>query len=228
MNKLLKEQFAEKGYIMVEGLFSQQEVKNLKEEVARVLDEIKQEKGDEAVKHGVYVGMASASPLFRKAAMQPDLVSALKQIIGDQVIFLSDKVVFKNSQVDFGSPWHQDYSYWGGSHKFSVWIALDDATRENGCLRILPGSHLKGALRHGEGDFDGNGFSIRLDEADINAEHIVDLPVLRGTAVIFHDLLLHSSHKNSSGKDRLALISTFKDGTQEDPEYSWAKGAFPL
>lgn len=228
MSGNMEQQFAEKGYVVIEDLFSTEEVRKLKLEVARVLEEVKKEKGAEAVKHGVYVGMSAASALFRQAAAKPELAAVLKKIIGEQVIFLSDKVVFKDSKVDFGSPWHQDYPYWEGSHKFSVWIALDDAARENGCLKILPGSHLKGALHHGEGDNDGNGFSSRLKEEDIDQSQIVDLPASRGTAIVFHDLLFHASYPNQSGKDRVALISTYKDGTQEDPSYEWAKAAFPI
>ncbi|MDF2649737.1 MAG: hypothetical protein K0Q73_5542 [Paenibacillus sp.] len=224
----LQKQFAANGYITIENLFSLEEVQELKKEVARVLDAVRKEKGEEGIKHGVYVGMAAASALFKTAAAKPELANVLKTIIGEQVIFLSDKVVFKNSTVEFGSPWHQDYPYWGGSHKFSVWIALDDASRENGCLRILPGSHLKGTLHHGEEHNDDNGFSSRLKEEEIDQSSIIDLPAARGTAIIFHDLLFHSSYPNLSGQDRVALISTYKDGSQEDPDFAWAKAAFAI
>ncbi|GGD53469.1 phytanoyl-CoA dioxygenase family protein [Paenibacillus nasutitermitis] len=228
MDRDLKQQFAEQGYVIIENLFSLEEVKELKAEVARVLEQVKQERGEGAVKHGVYVGMAAASGLFKQAAAKAELAKVLKKIVGDQVTFLSDKVVFKDSRVDFGSPWHQDYPYWEGSHKYSVWIALDDATPDNGCLKILPGSHLKGFLHHGGGDHDGNGFSSRLKDENIEQSQIIDLPASRGTAIVFHDLLFHSSYPNRSGKDRVALISTYKDGTQDDPDYEWAIAAFPI
>ena len=54
-------------------------------------------------------------------------------------------MVFKNEAMTFASPWHQDWSYWYGAHKLSIWVALDDATVENGCLKLFPGSH-KSAL----------------------------------------------------------------------------------
>lgn len=220
--------FAETGYAIIEALFSTEEVVQLKAEVARVLAEVRKQKGDNAVKHGVYVGMSAASDFFKQAAAAPRLVAALKQIIGEQVVFLSDKVVFKNASVDFGSPWHQDHAYWKGSNKYSVWIALDDVTPENGCLRILPGSHLQGYLNHGEGIDDGKGFGSRLREEDIDPSQVIDVPAKRGTAIIFHDLLFHASHPNRSGNDRMALISTYKDATQADPDYPWATAAFAI
>jgi len=58
--------------------------------------------------------------------------------------------------------------------------------------------------------------------------NVVDMPVSRGDVIIFHDLLYHASYPNTSGRDRWALISTYKDGTKEDPAYSWAGAAFKL
>lgn len=222
MNASLKEQFDRNGYVVLNQLFSLEEVRILKEEAGRVLE--KREVG----KEGVYVGLAIASPMFKKFAAHSELAAALKAVIGNHVIFLSDKLVFKNATTGFGSPWHQDYPYWEGSHKYSVWIALDDAAPDNGCLKVVPGSHLLGSIRHGGDASDGMGFINRLRQQDVEQANIVDLPASRGDAIIFHDLLFHSSYPNTSGKDRWALISTYKDGTQEDLEYEWAKAAFTV
>lgn len=222
MTGLAKEEFERTGYYIIKGLFTDEEVRMYKEAAREVI------KQKDVRKEGVYLGMTAASPIIKKAVAHPVLVDALKQIIGEHVIFMNDKLVSKDASVDFGSPWHQDYPYWKGSHKTSVWIALDDASPENGCLRVVPGSHLKGAAHHGGDASDGLGFTNRLGDEDIAGQDIVDLAAARGDAIIFHDLLYHASYPNSSGKDRWALISTYKDGTQEDPEYPWAKAAFQV
>lgn len=218
----LKEQYERDGFTIIRSLFSEEEVRVYKETARAVLKQYG------VGKEGVYVGMAVASPVFKTAAAHPVLVETLKQIIGDKVVFLSDKLVFKDASTDFGSPWHQDYPYWKGSHKVSVWIAMDDATPDNGCLRIVPGSHLFGSANHGGDASDGLGFKNRLGDQEIEGQQIIDLDAARGDAIIFHDLLYHASYPNSTGKDRWALISTYKDGNQEDPEYSWAKAAFQV
>ncbi|WP_028612566.1 phytanoyl-CoA dioxygenase family protein [Paenibacillus harenae] len=216
----VKEEYSRNGYVVLPRLYSEEETALYKEEARKVVEQ------NGVGKEGVYVGMAVASSLFKKAAAHPVLVAAMKEIIGEEVVFLSDKLVFKNASTDFGSPWHQDYPYWKGSHKISVWIALDDATPANGCLKVVPGSHLKGAAFHGGDASDGLGFINRLGDADLEGQTVVDLTASRGDAIIFHDLLYHASYPNTSGKDRWALISTYKDGTQTDPEYKWAKAAF--
>ncbi|MCD9024923.1 phytanoyl-CoA dioxygenase family protein [Cohnella silvisoli] len=222
MSNLIKEKFAQEGYVVINNLFSIQEAQAYNEECKRILET------KDVGKSGVLVGLSILSPLFKEAAAHPRLVASLKEIIGDHVIFLSDKVVFKNAATDFGSPWHQDYPYWKGSHKYSVWIALDEATPSNGCLRIVPGSHLQGFVSHGAEATDGNGFVNRIRTEDLDSSKIIDLEASQGDAIIFHDLLFHASYPNVSGKDRWALISTYKDGTQEDPEYEWAGAAFSV
>ncbi|SFT26927.1 phytanoyl-CoA dioxygenase family protein [Paenibacillus sp. BC26] len=221
MTEAMKEEFDRQGYFILKQLYSQDEVQALKAEAARILAK------HDVDQSGVFLGLAAESELFKEAARTPELTRALKAIIGDAVLFMNDKVVFKNASTDFGSPWHQDYSYWHGSHKFSVWIALDDATAANGCLRVLPGSH-RSTVSHDGDASDNHGFIHRLNEEQIDASQVVDFEASKGDAIVFHDLLLHASYSNTSGADRWALISTYKDGTQPDPEYPWAKAAFAL
>jgi len=228
MSETLKTQYVRDGYVVLRKLFTQEGVARLKEAARQVVRELPEGVSREVTKTGVYVGMAAASDAFRIAAAHPKLVMALREIIGEHVVFLSDKIVFKNAATDFGSPWHQDYPYWLGQHKLSVWIALDPATPENGCLRVVPGSHASGAIEHRGDASDGIGFGNRLKQSDIDSSQIVDLPASQGDVILFHDLLFHASYPNQSGKDRWALISTYKNGAEEDLEYEWAKAAFTV
>ncbi len=225
MNGDLAAAFARDGYIVIENLFSSDEVSAFKEECKRILENAAHA---DIANHGVFVGLSANSGVFRKAASDPRVVRVLKQIIGDRIVFLSDKVVFKSAETKFGSPWHQDWPYWEGSHKISVWIALDPAVKENGCLKVIPGSHLWGVLTHSGDASDGHGFVNRMRPEHIDESKSVSLSVSAGTAVFFHDLLLHASHPNSTGEDRWALITTYKDGNAADPEYDWAVAAFTI
>lgn len=226
VSRTRKEQYDQDGYIVLEKLFTTEEVLRFKQEAARVLEENAANRAG----GGVFLGMAAASPLFKEAAKHPKLVEILKEVFSDKVIFMSDKLVYKNATTSFRSPWHQDYAYWKGSNKLSVWIALDDAAPENGCLKFIPGSHLLGDIDHtGEAENASEiGFGHRLSESDIDASKVIDMPVSKGDAVIFHDQLFHTSYPNTSGKDRWALISTYKDGHLDDPEYPWAVAAFEV
>lgn len=223
-----REQFDQDGYFVLPRLFSTEETVRLKEEVRSVLEQLRgSDKYDSVRKQGVLVGLAARNESFKRAAVQPVLTEALREVVGDGLYFLSDKIVFKNAEADYGSPWHQDYMYWKGSHKLSVWIALDRATPDNGCLKIIPGSH-RAALMHDGDTSDGLGFGHRVDPDAIDEAKAVAVPLEAGGAVVFHDLLLHASYPNVSGKDRWALISTYKDSLRPDPEYPWAVAGFSV
>ena len=81
-------------------------------------------------------------------------------------------------------------------------------------------------VEHGGQASDGVGFGHRLKEDAVDESKAVTVPVRAGTAVIFHDLTLHSSLPNISGKDRWALISTYRDASADDLEYSGMRAAF--
>jgi len=230
----MRERYERDGFLVLEDLFDAAEAEALKREARRLLGVggsepvVDQAAVEGFRKHGVFVGLAASSPAFGEAARHPRIVAVLREVLGDSVVFLSDKAVYKDATTDFGSPWHQDWPYWKGSHKVSVWIALDAATRENGCLKVIPGSHHQGELAHTGEAADGLGFDNRLAADMLDEAEAVTLELPAGGAVVFHDLLFHASHPNSSGRDRWALISTYKDGRREDPAYSWAVAAFPV
>jgi phytanoyl-CoA hydroxylase len=230
----LAEAFARDGYIVVPGVYSDIEVAALKAETRRLLgllttapDSLPHRFGATAegvARTGVFVGLAANSEVFRQAARAPRLLDALDAILGPNIEFLSDKVVYKSAATDYGSPWHQDWTYWHGTHKVSAWVALDPATPENGCLKLLPGSHRQAVAHDGDAS-DGKGFGNRLNPDVVDENQAVAAPVQPGDAILFHDLTLHASYPNTTGKDRWSLISTFRAVTDEDPPYSWAVAA---
>ncbi len=229
-SEALSQHFSSEGFVVVPNLLTENDVNVLKEAIARVLGEVRQESEkagtdpDAVLASGVWVGLAAKNAVFRRYMGDPRILDVLTAIIGPDIVFLSDKVVFKGRQVDFGTPWHQDWAYWKGSHKVSVWVALDEATVENGCLRIIPGSHRR-PLLHTDGVTDGRGFGHRLNGSDLDETSAVAVPLKAGGAVFFHDLTVHSSYPNLSGTDRFAWIPTYKRGGDEDPHYPWAVAA---
>jgi len=207
--------FKRDGFVIASGLYDAEEMLRWKQAIQDFLgDEV------EAVSDtGVRVWMVEVFPPALIDSMRDEKVTPiLKQLIGPSVEFLSAKAVFKNAATSFPSPWHQDWYYWKGPSKLSVWIALDDATPENGCLKFIPGTHKKQMPNR---LWEGARFGNRIDD-----EHLEGLPVQtvsckRGDAVFFHDLAVHSSHPNVNGQDRWSMISTYRDASVKDDSAVW-------
>ena len=223
----LKSRFEADGFVVVEKMFTASEVAEMKAEIRRVLEGARAravEAGhspDDVARDGVFVGLAANSPFFRKLAHDTRLLDPLEAILGPDLEFLSDKIVFKSAGVDYSSPWHQDWPYWEGAHKISIWVALDPATTENGCLKMLPGSHKQVATHDGTAQA-GEGFGHRLRSDAVDESQAAILPAASGDAIYFHDLTLHASFPNTTGQDRWAFITTYRSAAEPDLPYGWA------
>ncbi len=206
--------FQENGYLVVRQLFTPEEMEEAKQ-AAKALVETK------AGPSGVFVWKADVIPeVFDRVACHPALVDVLRRLIGPEIEFLSAKPVFKSGNVKFASPWHQDYAYWGGATKYSVWIALEEATPENGCLKVIPGSH-RNVLDHASIK-DIKGFGNRIMDSELEDANGVEAPMQTGDALVFHDCLLHSSFPNTSGRERWSFIPTYRDRSVRDESKAWA------
>ena len=139
------------------------------------------------------------SSVARRALQQPRIVEALVGVIGPNVKAMQS-MLFIKSEGKPGQAWHQDEFFIPTRDRSltAVWIALDDATVENGCLWVLPGSHSRGVLyparEQEDPRFDCTTEAYDFPYADSDA---VAVEVPAGTAVIFNGYLLHRSLENS-------------------------------
>ena len=213
------EAFHRDGFLIARALYTAEEMLDWKTRVIDIL-EAGGHISTDPTSTGVHVFMANVlDPFFRERMKDARVVSILNRIIGPNVEFLSVKSVYKNKFTRFGSPWHQDWYYWKGANKLSVWIALDDATPENGCLKVIAGSHFK-RFRVKQVRAQ-NGFGWRIGNEEIAGLPETTLAVSRGDAVFFHDQTLHASHPNTTGADRWSFISTYRDGSVRDDSAVW-------
>ena len=203
------------GFLAVEQLYSSDEMLKWKERVVQLLKE-----STYAGKSGVQVWFHDQLPPDLLGLMCDErVVSILRQIIGENVEFLSVKTAFKTASTRFATPWHKDRFYWFGAEKISVWLALDDATVENGCLKLIPGTHRRDFQRHDVAD--DQSFERRILDSDVTGLPVVTVPVKRGGALFFSDATVHGSHPNAQGADRWSFISTYRDASVKDDSDVW-------
>ena len=133
------------------------------------------------------------------ALKNPRIVDALVAVIGPNVKAMQS-MLFIKSEGKPGQPWHQD-EYFIPTRDRSLtaaWVALDDATIENGCLWVLPGSHRRGVIFPAR-DQDDPQFDCSIEAYDFPWSDADSVPVEvpAGTAVLFNGYLLHRSLQNS-------------------------------
>jgi hypothetical protein len=141
-------------------------------------------------------------------ATHPRVVDGVESILGPDIIVHSARVMVKPPHDPGYVSWHQDGTYTGlnSSPTLTAWIALTDSTPENGCVRVVAGSHHKPALEHvrtdGRADLMNRG---EIEALDFDRSRIVDV-VLRAGEMSMHDSnIIHGSEPNRSDVPRIGF-----------------------
>ena len=148
--------------------------------------------------------------LWSAVSTSPQIVNNVRILLGEEAAFFHGKVIFKEAGTGGAWQWHQDYGYWYNQgfaypRMISAFIALDEATHENGCLQVLRGSHLLGRLDHGKvGDQTGTDPDRITAIEPLFSRDLCEMAP--GSVLFFHCNLLHTSARNTSDKDRRAFI----------------------
>ena len=137
----------------------------------------------------------------------PRIVARIKDLIGENVIAWGSHFFCKMPGDGKRVSWHQDASYWPLTPSMAVtaWLAIDDATLENACMRFIPGSHHLGHLTYKLSENDeANVLNQTVSGAEGFGEP-VNVELKAGEISIHSDLLLHGSEANQSNKRRCGL-----------------------
>lgn len=140
-------------------------------------------------------------------ATWPKILDIVEDLIGPNIICWATHYFCKMPGDDKGVSWHQDCSYWPltPSKTVTVWLAIDDADRENGCMRVIPGSHLAGHLDWHESDASENNVLTQTIEGAEKFGEPVDVESKAGEISLHSDLLVHGSLPNRSKRRRCGL-----------------------
>ena len=146
-------------------------------------------------------------PRLNAMAAHSGLLGVLEQIMDDTPELFQDMALVKPPRYGSEKPWHQDCAYFNlaeGTTVVGVWIALDEATPENGCLHIIPGSHSEGPMIH----FKRRDWQIC--DTDVPVARDTMVPLKPGGCLFWHGLTHHGSPANQSEQRRRALQFHYK------------------
>jgi len=139
---------------------------------------------------------------LKAMAEHPKLLKLVQQMIGDTPELHQDMALLKPPRIGREKPWHQDHAYFDyplGTPIVGAWVALDEATLENGCMQVLPGLHREGPRLH----FRRRDWQIC--DREIMGRRSVAVPLKPGGLLLFDGLLPHGTPHNSSAQRRRAV-----------------------
>ncbi|MDA0840545.1 MAG: phytanoyl-CoA dioxygenase family protein [Planctomycetota bacterium] len=220
--------YIDNGYLVVPDVMEEHEIEEMRQDVIKVArgkypneneESFPDEMSDKEVLENILCihQLHFVSPVIERYVRHPKLCGILSQIAAahlpwwDGSVKCMQSMYFVKPSGFQGQAWHQDEIYIPTRDRSLVggWIALDDATVENGCLWVIPGSHKTGMLYpqrdHGNTDeFDFGAESHGFDESQE-----IPVEVKTGTLVFFNGYLLHRSRKNRSAATRRVLVNHY-------------------
>ena len=211
------QRYQEDGYLIVRDLFDQEET-DLLGRIARRDQTIRQERvcrqdGEGGSVEIVVRNELSDDTIYGAVVRSERIVCTMESLLEGEVYHYHHKMILKEPHMGGAWAWHQDYGYWYDYGCLGPWlascmIAVDSATRENGCLQVVRGSHQLGRIDHGPvGDQTG----ANMERVHVVCERLpIDFCELEaGSAVFFHCNLLHRSDQNTSKHPRWAFICCY-------------------
>ena len=203
-------QYAEQGYVLLPGLFSDAEVKVLMDEVpgiyAQRRDEVVREKDGETVRSAFAV--QNYSEAFRRLSRHPRLIEPAMQLVDGPVYIHQFKI---NAKAAFNGDvwqWHQDYGTWSRDdlmpepRALNLAVFLDEVNQFNGPLLFIPGSHKGGVIEAGH-DVATTSYPLWTIDNQTIAGLVAEAGIVAptgpaGSAILFHCNLVHGSPSNMS------------------------------
>lgn len=216
-------QYKREGYFVVRGLFDEAEIALLRETA-------KQDRELDAQAYGRNDGEGGSvrlslwnhptDDIYGMFSRNRRIVDRVEQVLEDEPYHYHSKMIMKEAQTGGAWAWHQDYGYWYENavlfpNLCSVFIAVDPATRANGCMQVLDRSHEMGRINHVKVGEQTGADPERIDAA-MSRLKLTYVKMNPGDALFFHSNLLHRSDQNRSENDRWAFICCY-NARSNDP-----------
>ena len=217
------QQYDESGYVLIGGLFDSEEIELLRRSAKedKQLDEHAFGRNDgEGGTVRLSLWNHPGEGIYGAFARCNRMVSIAGQLLRDEPYHYHSKMIMKDPRIGGAWAWHQDYGYWYRNgvltpNLVSAFIAVDAATRENGCLQVIEGSHRCGRIDH-QLTGDQAGADPERVEALLQRMKLIYVEMDPGDVLFFHSNLLHRSDQNRSQLPRWSMICCY-NARSNDP-----------
>jgi ectoine hydroxylase len=209
-------EYHDQGFVLATKFFDNEEIDILRRAAKedRTLDQHSiNTRDDEGGQVRLSVWNHPGDTIYGMFARSESLVNSAEKLLGGEVYHYHSKMIMKDAKVGGAWTWHQDYGYWYQNGVLfplltSACIAVDSATKENGCMQLIPHSHELGRVEH----------LLAGEQAGANMERVTEilkrLPLIHvemnpGDTLFFDCNLLHRSDQNRSENPRWSMICCY-------------------
>lgn len=201
--------FHEDGFLVINDILDAAEIDTLRDACSEPEDI--QWKTAEKTTHAL--GLTTRSNVFLDLARDPRIVARLRALLGDDIQLQHSKLAAQPAVADRGGfAWHQDFAFYPHTNTdlVAVMVMLDDATPDNGCMRMIRGSHRNGLLNHMDNDGVFTGMCQEPKAWKDHVGDVVDITPRAGGISMHHCLMLHGAGANQSGEPRRGLVYQYR------------------
>ncbi|MEM8966740.1 MAG: phytanoyl-CoA dioxygenase family protein [Bacteroidota bacterium] len=214
--------FERDGYVIIKGFFSPEEADLIYQTSTK--DEVINEKSfdfndSSGLRTKLALWYTPQDDIYGLYSRSARMVEAAEMILDGTVGHYHSKLMQKEPKKGGAWEWHQDYGYWYNNgflypEMVSIMLALTEATRENGCMQVLKGTHRMGRVEH---NITGEQVGAQMEKVEeaMKQHELVYVELQPGDALFFHCNLLHRSNANLSDHSRWSLISVYNKITNK-------------
>ncbi|REJ88420.1 MAG: phytanoyl-CoA dioxygenase family protein [Planctomycetota bacterium] len=237
------EAYRRRGYAVVDKLLSPGELAALQSRIAEIAAgpvssfpreylEFEPERPESPETVRKVNNLAEFDPELRQLVCGDAILDVVETLIGPDIKLFGSQC-FMKPPGGVEKPYHQDSAYFCIEPRALVtcWIALDDVTLENGCLWVIPGSHLGRLHDHSEPWKIGDRVDIQVPQSRIEIDRETPITMPAGSCSFHHSMLLHRSGPNRTDRSRRGLAvhfmssrSRWTDARREQPDYPLLRG----
>ncbi|MCE2441087.1 MAG: phytanoyl-CoA dioxygenase family protein, partial [Candidatus Latescibacteria bacterium] len=205
MNSKLQQEYDEKGFCIARGAIDAGLAAETVEHVQWLVKKHPDTR-PERLHHNLLVN----DPFMHRLVCDDRLVDLAAEFIGPNVAMFGAHYIAKKPETGQAVRWHQDGSYWPlePMEVTTLWVAGNDSTVENGCMRVVPGSHTRQLLKASEMvelDPDKYVLGVGMRPDQIDEADAVDVVLNAGDISIHHPNIIHGSNSNTSDQWRVGL-----------------------
>ena len=216
--------YREQGYLQIDALTTADEVERIKtiydrlfaskagRDIGDQFDLAGADDNGDAPKLPQLMNPARYAPELDDLAFRANALAIARQLLAPEAEPGDEHAILKLAGYGVATPWHQDEAYWDPTYEYealSVWMPLQPATIENGCMQFVPGSHRMDIQPHQSIGGDPRVHGLEIDKS-VDVSNALACPLPTGGCTIHHCKTLHYAGPNNSDVPRRAYILIFQ------------------